>query len=309
MLEDVQRWIKETKYIRRIRLAHFDFRVWRRDPRDLPEFLVIGAQRSGTTFLHDKLVSETSAVCSPLQKEVHYFDNKYYRSKKWYRKFFEKIKTEEDGRVKNFETSPYYIYHPAVPKRVAETLPDVKLVVVLRNPVERAISHYKWMRQAGLESRSATEAFQSDARRLDLEKDPEYLRRFEDPLYFDYEHIHASYLRRSLYHIQLRRWLEWFEPSQIRVMSSNRLFGQPEQLLRELTAFLGLDYRRRSDAKTVNQNASQRNVQVSDYARAVAEQCLEGEQGKVHEVITDEMILGGNTAGLDWNVLPAKGKD
>lgn len=297
MIEYAKRWVKESKYVRQIRRIHFDYRVWFREPGTLPTFLIIGAQRSGTTFLHNKIISETSAMCSPLQKEVHFFDNKYYRGKRWYERFFDRI-SDSRGEVKNFETSPYYLYHPAVPKRAAEILPEARLIVVLRDPVERAISHYKWMRQAGVESRPAVEAFRFDAERFTLERDPEYLQKFEDPFYFDYEHIHTSYLRRSLYHIQLRRWLKWFDPAQIRVMSSAKLFEQSGRMVRKLATFLGLDYRGRSDAK-MNQNASSQNDgQVSDDARALAEQCLDGEVRKLREVVTDEMILAGSMLNI-----------
>lgn len=294
----VKRWIKESEYLRYVRLLQPETRIWGREAGALPEFLIIGAQRSGSTFLHDTFVQETNARCSPLQKEVHYFDNKYYRGLDWYAKFF---KTCDDEHQANFETSPYYLYHPAVPGRIQESLPDVKVIAVLRDPVERAVSQYKWIRERELETRGAMEAFQYDAERLHLEGDPAYLERFEDPLYFDFDHMQRGYLRRSLYDVQLQRWREHVPPSRIRVVRSAMLFNGTSRVLDELIEFLDLERERtQSDAdESVNQNASRAEIAVPQEARDIAGLHLEGVGKRTREVLTDEIVLGG-TASLDW---------
>lgn len=101
----VTRFVKESRLLRYVRLLQPETRLWGREPGPLPSFLVIGAQRSGSTFLHDTLAARTSAQCSPLQKEVHYFDNKYYKPLDWYARFFDSVDAE-DNAVKAFETSP-----------------------------------------------------------------------------------------------------------------------------------------------------------------------------------------------------------
>lgn len=287
-----KRWVKESEYLRYVRLLWSDSRLWLREPGTLPSFLVIGAQRAGSTFLHDHLASCTSAGPSPLQKEVHYFDNKYYRSLRWYSKFFKSLKGGGKKVKKNFETSPYYLYHPAVPKRIAESLPEVKLIVVLREPVDRAVSQYKWMRQIGLETRTAKEAFQWDAERIDLERDSSYLTQFEDPLHFDSDHIYRSYLRRSLYHIQLQRWLEHFQASQIRVLCSKDLFDNTTSLLEALAAFLGVKLSGREKFDSVNQNSSNDDISVSSEARETAERHLKGVLPNVEDILSEEMVVG-----------------
>ncbi len=293
------RRVKESTYLRYTRLLQPEPRIWSREEGALPGCLIIGAQRSGTTFLHDLLALRTSAVRSPLQKEVHYFDNKYYRGIQWYARFFESLR-DRPPAAKNFEASPYYLYHPAVPGRVRECLPSVKVIAVLRNPVERAISQYKWIRQAGLETRGAVEAFRYDAERLDWERDPEYWERFEDPLYFDFDHIHLGYLRRSLYDVQLHRWRQHFSPSQIRVVDSNTLFEHPETVIDALVSFLGVEHadneERANDEEgtSINQNSSRTSMTVPSEAREIAAKQLEDVASNVRGVITDEMIVGGD---------------
>lgn len=285
----VARWLKESPLLRYVRLVQPDTRLWGREPGTLPSVLIIGAQRSGSTFLHDTLVQRTSARRSPLQKEVHYFDNKYYRSLSWYAKFFA---TADGNATKNFEASPYYLYHPAVPRRVKESLGSVKVVAVLRDPVERAVSQYKWIREVGLETREAEEAFRYDAKRLDWEKDPEYLERFADPLYFDFDHIHRGYLRRSLYDIQLRRWLHHFDSSRIRVLESSCLFNQTAAAVSKLAEFLGLEQGAGANKVSINQNSSRDDVEVSAAARRIAERHLQKVPERTEALLADEMIVG-----------------
>lgn len=287
----VTRFVKESPLLRYVRLIQPETRLWGREPGTLPSFLIIGAQRSGSTFLHDTLTARTSARPSPLQKEVHYFDNKFYRPLGWYAKFFESLDVGCHAE-KTFETSPGYLYHPAAPARITQSLPDVKVVAVLRNPVDRALSQYRWIRQAGLETRDAVEAFRFDAHRLDREYDAEYLRHFEDPLYFNYDRFHRGYLRRSLYHLQLRRWLRHLPPSRIRVIDSAELFAHTNEIAQKLASFLGLQYHGNQRRMSVNQNSSRGDIVVPSEARALAEKHLRDVPSKVEGIVTSEMVLG-----------------
>jgi hypothetical protein len=224
---------------------------------------------------------------------VHYFDNKFYKSLDWYARFFGPV-GNDTGRTKTFEASPGYLYHPAVPKRVKQSLPSVKLVAVLRDPVERAVSQYRWIRQIGLEARDAVTAFQYDAERIGWERDPDYLQRFDDPLYFDFDHIHRGYLRRSLYDEQLRRWLDYFGPAQIRVVSSPLLFNQTDQVLSKLIDFLGVERvsNEEQESESINQNSSRDDVTVPEKARRIAKQHLTGVAERTESVLADRMVVG-----------------
>jgi len=288
----ITRFIKESKYLRYIRLFQPESRLWFRGKGTLPDFLLIGAQRSGSTFLNDYLNENTTAKGSPIQKEVHYFDNKFYKSVGWYSRFFEDLSSEGDS-VKNFESSPYYLYHPAVPVRIKDCLPNIKAIAVLRDPVARSVSQYRWMRQVDLEARGPVEAFQYDAERIDRETDREYLEKFEDPLYFDFDHIHYGYIRRSLYHVQIQRWLEHFNPDNIRIISSSRLFDETEEVLERLSEFLGIEHHTPGRVEKVKQNASDRNITVPPEARDIAENHLKDVEDKVRNVVCRDMIIGG----------------
>jgi hypothetical protein len=154
------------------------------------------------------------------------------------------------------------------------------------------VSQYRWIRQIGLEARDAVTAFQYDAERLDWERDPDYLERFDDSLYFDFDHIHRGYLRRSLYDVQLWRWLECFDASQIRVLSSEHLFGDTEAVLEKLASFLGVALSDEEEVDAVNQNSSRDNVPVPDEARRIAERHLAGVVERTEAMLTDQMVIG-----------------
>lgn len=287
----VTRTVKESRYLRYLRLVQPESRLWFREEGTLPEFLIVGAQRSGSTFLHDCLAAATTAVPSPLQKEVHYFDNKYYRSLDWYARFFENVGSK-GPEVQTYEASPYYLFNPAVPGRVDAALPDIKILAVLRDPVERAVSHYKWMRQVDLETRSAEEAFRADAGRIHLERDERYLRNFEDPLYFDFDHIHYGYIRRSMYHTQIERWRAYLGPSDIRILRSEDLFENTDAVLHSVADFLGLGYTGLEDTEQTNTNESRDEIEVGEAARDIAVRALADVEERLQAIVEPQMIVG-----------------
>ena len=109
--------------------------------RGLPSALIIGAQRSGTTSMFNCLARHPD-VRRPLGKEVHYFDLHYARGLKWYRGCFP-YRGQLRGRVMTLDASPYHLAHPLAPKRAAKLLPEVKVIAILRNPIDRALSHHQ----------------------------------------------------------------------------------------------------------------------------------------------------------------------
>src|SRR6056297_562433 len=103
------------------------------------DFIGIGAQKAGTSSIFHFL-KEHPEICTSSKKEIHFFDKEYNYLKgiKFYRKFFNNCSSKN---IKG-EFTPRYIYHPKVAQRIKKYFPDVKLIVSLRNPIERAISHY-----------------------------------------------------------------------------------------------------------------------------------------------------------------------
>lgn len=106
----------------------------------LPDFLVIGAARAGTTWLDGVLRSHPGIFMPTNRKEVHFFDKHFELGVAWYEKYF----PDEDhpANVVRGETTPRYLYDPSVPLRIHKTVPNAKLIAILRSPVDRAYSHY-----------------------------------------------------------------------------------------------------------------------------------------------------------------------
>lgn len=223
---------------RPLRRLRAEYRQATASLRGLPSALVIGAQRSGTTSLFSYLVQHPD-VLPPLGKEIHYFDFHYAQGVNYYRGRFPYTRRLRRGAM-TLDATPYYLAHPLVPERAAQLLPQVKLIAVLRNPVDRALSHYQHEIRGGRETLSFAEAIEKESERLAGEE--ERLR--NEPGYYSWNHHRYSYLRRGLYMEQLRRWLQYFPRSQLLILQSESLFRDPPAAMAAVHSFLGLrDYR------------------------------------------------------------------
>lgn len=134
------------------------------------------------------------------------------------------------------EASPDYLFHPLAAGRVARDLPDVKLIVLLRDPVDRAFSHYWHQQKRGHEPLSFAEAVAAEAIRLEGELE----RILEDPSYVSYERHHHSYLARGRYAEQLDGWLDLIPRGRFFIERSEDLFKDPRSMFQRVQAFLGL---------------------------------------------------------------------
>jgi Sulfotransferase domain len=194
--------------------------------RQAPDFIIIGTQRGGTTSLH-RYLGEHPAIGSSWRKEVHYFDRYYDRGRDWYLAHFPK--RGKFGAVG--EASPFYMFDPRVPGRIAETLgTGVRFIALLRNPVDRAYSMYQMKVRRGREELSFEEAIDSEEERLGSEVDPISL-----------PWRHYSYLRRGHYADQLERWFAHFPREAFCVIRSEDLYERPEEQLHATQAFLGVE--------------------------------------------------------------------
>jgi hypothetical protein len=172
---------------------------------NLPDFIIIGAQRCGTTSLYNYL-TQHPLILSALRKEVHYFDNNFHKGVSWYQAFFPLISLRNgyakilsiDNSHLTGEATPYYLFHPLTPKRIAGLLPQVKLIVILRNPVDRAYSHFLHATRMGFETLSFKEAIAREAERVAAEE----ARLLDDQSYYSFEHQRFSYIHRGIYHRQ-----------------------------------------------------------------------------------------------------------
>lgn len=207
------------------------YRQRRSTERALPTFLIIGTQKGGTTSLHGYL-AEHPDVGSSLIKEVQYFSLNAQRPLEWYRAHF----PERDRYQHIFESSPYYLFHPCCPRRVRLVLPSVKLIVLLRDPVDRAHSHHNHERALGFERLEFAAALEREQSRLAGEEG----RLESEPTYRSFAHQHFSYVSRGMYAAQLKRWLHFFPRDQMLILPSEGLFTDPAQTLHQVQAWLGL---------------------------------------------------------------------
>lgn len=203
--------------------------------RRLPDYLIVGAQKAGTTSLYDYLV-EHPDVLPAATKEVHYFDLHYRKGVNWYRGHFPPRARGGPNAVTG-EASPYYLFHPHTPRRAAELLPDAKLIVLLRHPVDRAYSAHNHELTLGNETLPFEEAIEREPERLAGE-----LERLEaEPLYWSYAWGHHAYLERSRYASQIRRWLACFPREQFLFLRAEDLFADPATVYAKTLDFLGLE--------------------------------------------------------------------
>lgn len=206
--------------------------------RVLPDFLIIGAQKSGTAFLRMSL-AQHPAITMAIKPEVHYFDWNSHRGIGWYRAHFPPRSARQRSlhRGEEFATgekSPYYLFDPAVPVLVRAVLPEVKLIVLLRDPVARAFSHYQQATRRGQETLSFEDAVASELRQGERRCAP------ADPRGRSFDYNRRSYIARGRYAEQLDRWLCHFDREQIHVTVSERFFADPARAVCEIQQFVGL---------------------------------------------------------------------
>lgn len=179
----------------------------------LPNFLVIGAQKSATTSLHYYLAGHPEISMS-LEKELDFFieERNWYKGINWYQSQFQ-------GRAKVYgESSPNYTNYPqwkGVPEKIYALKPDMKLIYILREPLERIISHYVHNYDQGRENLYFSQALSKN----------------------NYQN---EYIYRSSYHLQLQEYLKYFSPANILIITTEKLSNYPIETLGKICDFLGV---------------------------------------------------------------------
>ena len=201
----------------------------------LPDFLIVGAMRSGTTTLARTLQSHPE-VFVPENKEVHFFDRNFERGVTWYASFFE---AAEDLRSVG-EATPEYMYDARARERMSQTLPSARLIVILRDPIERAYSHYWHERNLGREDLSFEAAIAAESSRLES----------PDPV----TRSRVAYVDRGLYVQQLEALNALFPRDAIHVLLFEDFVEEPQRSFGATTRFLGLEDGVMTDADLRNWN-------------------------------------------------------
>ncbi|MEC7500127.1 MAG: sulfotransferase domain-containing protein [Planctomycetota bacterium] len=216
--------------------------------RVLPDFLIIGAMKGGTTSLYDYLCRHEKVEVA-FRKEVHYFDGNYTRGTPWYRGNFpthRRMQQLGEGAVTG-EATPYYLYHQAAAERIAGVVPQARLIAVLRDPADRAISHYFHSVRTGMDTRPIRQAFAEENQYVQAEEQ----RVLRDDYTSD-QHRMWSYVSRGHYAQQLEAYFQRFSREQMLILKSEEFFTEPQQSVNQVTGFLGLSPVMLDDLEVLN---------------------------------------------------------
>lgn len=243
-----------------------------------PSWIILGVQKGGTTSLQAYL-GEHPLVALPRTKEINYFNQHYDKPFAWYLGHFP-LKPRSRARQIPItgEATAQYLSHRHVPKRIAKHLPDARLIVLLRDPATRALSHYNHERARSREPLSFEDALDAEASRL-VGEDERLLRHAH---YYSYALRHYSYVRRGMYAEQLERWYAQFPRAQILVLQSEALFEQPNSTYQRVLEFLGLpEYH----PGTFPKHNSRSYPDLSQETRARLSQTFAGPNERLFELI------------------------
>jgi len=223
---------KHQKYYIWFILQKNPFRIITSPWRKLPEFIIIGCTRSGTVALN-KYLNQHNHIEMASRKEVHFFNKNihYEQGLKWYKSFFP-IKIF-NKKIISGEATPDYIYNPNVPERIKKILPNVKLIIVLRDPIDRAYSHYNYMKRTGREDLTFENAIKTEEDRIGNERE---MKKFDSDNYRRY-----SYLDRGLYLKQIQNWRKFFLKDQILIIKNEDLEENVESTVNDVFTFLGIE--------------------------------------------------------------------
>ena len=202
-----------------------------REAHARPHFLGVGTQKGGTSTLF-QLLSGHPEIFFPKVKEVHFFTKFYDRGEGWYSEIFAEAPA---GRLRG-EITPYYLFHAAVPERIQALRANMKIVVLLRNPVEHALSQYYHSFRWKLETLSLDEALAAEEERLHGA-----LEVIKTPGANHHSYQEHSYLARSRYEEQLPRYFKCFGRDRVLVLRSEDLFCGDRGVLTKLERFLNIN--------------------------------------------------------------------
>lgn len=207
--------------------------------RSLPDVLIIGAQRSGTSSLY-KYLGAHPDISPSLRKETEYFSRYHDRGEMWYRAHFPMGVRGRIRRVTrrpplvSFEATPDYLLDPRAARRAAELVPQAKLIALLREPGARAISQHKHMVRLGYETLELEAALEAEETRIGTARE----RIASDESYVSAAFLRYSYFERGRYADHLRRWFDEFAPDRILIVRSEDLFADPKPTFASILEFI-----------------------------------------------------------------------
>ena len=244
----------------RLRFLNAGSRVW-------PDFLIIGASKSGTTSLWNYIVQHPNVIPNYKgKKEIQFFDQKANKnfpqgskkSLRWYKAhfptrddIFKKRKELNSRNILVGEATPGYLFHPLAPPQIKDLMPNVKLIVLLRNPIQRAFSHYQHEFRSNQENLSFAEAVKAEPSRIS----GSYEKILSKKDFFCPEYYYHSYLERGKYYDQLMRWYNYFPKDKFLIIKSEEFFEHPETIYKNVLKFLDLPTFEKTEFEKLNQSS------------------------------------------------------
>lgn len=220
----------------------------------LPNFIIIGSPKCGTTSLYHYLKQHNDVYVSH-RKEILFFDSSYYKGLRWYERHFRGYQ----GQKAIGDITPSYLHNPCVPKRIAETLPVAKLICILRNPVERAYSHYWDLVGWG----GVNEPF------IETLRKPRMYKR-------GHGHIEFDIFDMGFYFKHIHRYLEYFDKSQIGIFLFDDLINDPVACVNGILTFLGVSpfkqdsvQLEKKNVRRTNRSKTVGNILVNEWFREI----------------------------------------
>ena len=200
--------------------------------RALPNFIIIGTVRSGTTSLYYN-ICEHPSVLPAAYDEIGFFDSNFHLGIDWYRSMFPTEKKMEEikndtGFAITGEDTPFYFWKKEAVDRIFQALPDVKIIAIFRNPVDRAYSNYNLGIRENTEKLTFEETIEEEIRFL------------ENHTFRDAVDSRRSYLSKGMYKNQIKLWFDVFPRKQIHVLSTEDMQQKPKQELLKIFRFLGI---------------------------------------------------------------------
>ncbi|MEM1167591.1 MAG: tetratricopeptide repeat protein [Cyanobacteria bacterium P01_H01_bin.35] len=197
-----------------------------------PDFIIIGTEKSGTSSLYVYLVQHPQII-APIEKEIHFFSHKFDYGNEWYLAHFPPILNHPNFLTGEASTSYFHTCHLDTHKRLFSLLPNTKLILLLRNPVERTISHYHQRVRLGFEHRSLEKVISSEM---------EILKGAENPISLGekYWKTQCGYLWVGLYFHFLKDWMSIFPKEQILILKSGDFNENPKATMAKVYNLLGL---------------------------------------------------------------------
>jgi len=197
---------------------------WKPRKETAPDFIIIGAGKCGTSSLH-KYISQHPQVLAPHKKELNFFHGNFNKGVDWYLSHFPSITDSQEYLTG--EASPVYFHAPHVDRRIHDLFPQTKLIVLLRNPTDRAVSWHYHQVKCGIDNITPEESIKRSIKQLEQSPD-------RDLSY------HGGHILESLYFYKLKRWMSLFPQEQFLILKSEDFFTQPSTVMSQVFDFLGL---------------------------------------------------------------------